>query len=112
MHDREVDLGLCDDVDEVREDILGNESNDLHDLSVGEAGGLDRLKLDVADPALSWRGRGCSMNGDGDAMPMDRRRRTVPSDEPTAAKQGRQTLPEPCSQMAVRAWLHDLVGSR
>src|SRR5215211_1116966 len=47
--DRKVDVGLRDHVEQVREDVLGGDGKDLHDLAVAEAGVPDRLDVGLGD---------------------------------------------------------------
>ena len=51
VNDREVDVGLRDDVEEVGEDVLGDDGDDLDDLAVAEAGVADRRDVGVGDVA-------------------------------------------------------------
>ena len=38
MDDREVDVGLCNHIEQVGEDILGGDGDDLDDLTIRETG--------------------------------------------------------------------------
>src|SRR5271165_5564505 len=48
-NDRKVDVGFRDHVEQVREDILGGDGEDLHDLAVVEAGIAHRLDVSLND---------------------------------------------------------------
>src|ERR1700722_7981001 len=50
-HDRKVDFCLRDDVEEVREHVLGDNRDYLHYLGIGEPTVFDRLQIGVADLA-------------------------------------------------------------
>ncbi len=59
MDHREIDVGLGDFVDEVREHILDHEADNLHDLRVREAGRAHRCEVGVGhlSPGLGNLGR-------------------------------------------------------
>src|SRR5262245_1678313 len=48
-HDRKVDIGLRDHVEDVRKDVLGGDSENFHDLAVAETGVADSLDIRLCD---------------------------------------------------------------
>src|SRR5262245_55865354 len=59
-NDRKIDISLRDHVEQVGEDVLGGNSEDLHDLAIAEAGIADRLDGDVSTLAHD---PGCETHG-------------------------------------------------
>ena len=47
-HDGEIDVGICDVVDEVRQDVQHHVEDNLNHLGVSEAGALDRRDVRLA----------------------------------------------------------------
>src|SRR5262245_14361543 len=48
-HDRKVDIGLRDHVEHVRENVLGGDSENFHDLAVAETGVADPFDISLGD---------------------------------------------------------------
>jgi hypothetical protein len=49
VNDREVDIGLGDNIEQVCENVLGRDSENLHDLAISETGVTHRVYVGAAD---------------------------------------------------------------
>src|SRR5262245_26056858 len=58
-NDRKIDISLRDHVEQVGEDVLGGNSEDLHDLAIAEAGIADRLDVSLGDVSTLAHDPGC-----------------------------------------------------
>src|SRR5262245_46297579 len=62
-HDRKVDVGLGDHVEQVRENVLGGDGEDLDDLAVAETRVAHRLDVSFADVSALTHNLGCETYG-------------------------------------------------
>src|SRR5262245_55185077 len=62
-HNRKVDVGLGDHVEEVRENVFGGDGKDLHDLAVAEARVAHRLDVSFGDVSALAHNLGCETYG-------------------------------------------------
>src|SRR5262249_48015083 len=62
-NDRKIDVSLRDHVEQVGEDVLGGNSDDLHDLAIAEAGVADRLDVSLGDVSALSDDLGCETDG-------------------------------------------------
>jgi hypothetical protein len=62
-NDRKIDISLRDHVEQVGEDVLGGNSEDLHDLAIAEAGIADRLDVSLGDVSTLAHDPGCETHG-------------------------------------------------
>ena len=63
LHDGEIDVGLCDHVDEIGQHVFRDEANDFKHLSFGEASSANRCDIRVADMTAPFDHSCCEADG-------------------------------------------------